>query len=140
MIRIFDITGKNGGIVGRAQKTAESALSVADAQDAEIDIYFIDDARMRELNKKTRGKDESTNVLSFPLASTEASGSTFPNPERGTEYRGEVILSPEYIMRKNEDLSHMVAHGVFHLVGYNHKTMREAEAMEALEAEVLRGM
>ncbi len=91
-----------------------------------------DDALLRQLNRDFRGKDRSTNVLSFP------------GGETGT--LGDVALAFETCAREaraqRKDLGahvrHLVVHGTLHLLGYDHETDADAFAMEARERRVLR--
>ena len=101
----------------------------------EITIALTDDAEMRDLNRTWRKKDEPTNVLSFPAGG--ASG------EAGM--LGDVIISFETAQREAEDsgialsdhVSHLVVHGVLHLLGFDHRDDTEAEQMEDLERKAL---
>lgn len=99
-------------------------------------ILLTDDAAVRELNARFRGKDAPTNVLSF---------SAPPNPER---HLGDVALAYGVCAREAAEqgkplerhLQHLVVHGVLHLLGYDHMSDDEAEAMEGLERIVLAGL
>ena len=101
-----------------------------------VTILFTDDETVRELNQRFRGKDAPTNVLSFPA------------PENPEGFIGDVALAYGVCEREaseqgkalGDHLQHLVAHGVLHLVGYDHQTDAEAEAMEALEREILAGL
>ena len=79
--------------------------------------------RIRELNRDYRGRDEPTDVLSFPV--DEAA------PAAGPRELGDVIICPEHA----EDLTEAVVHGVLHLCGYDHET--DSGEMLALQARVL---
>lgn len=96
-------------------------------------VLLTDDAAVAELNQQYRGKAGPTNVLSFPAPA---------NPER---HLGDIALAYGVCAREAEEqgkplaahLQHLVAHGVLHLVGYDHQTEAEAEDMEALERDIL---
>ncbi|NYZ12987.1 rRNA maturation RNase YbeY [Azospirillum sp. RWY-5-1] len=131
-----------------AERAAIAALAAAYDDDgdapAELSVVLADDAMVQTLNRDYRGKDKPTNVLSFAL--TEAAG---PEPEPGAPILlGDVILARETVVReaaeqgKPEDdhLTHLVVHGVLHLLGYDHEQDDEAEAMERLETRVLAGL
>jgi probable rRNA maturation factor len=79
--------------------------------------------RIRKLNRDHRGRDEPTDVLSFPV--DEAA------PAAGPRELGDVIICPEHA----EDLTEAVVHGVLHLCGYDHET--DSGEMLALQARVL---
>ena len=86
----------------------------------------MDPERIRELNREYRGRDEPTDVLSFPV--DEAA------PAAGPRELGDVIICPEH----TEDLIEAVVHGVLHLCGYDHET--DSGEMLALQARVLEGL
>jgi len=86
----------------------------------------VDSNRIRELNRDHRGRDEPTDVLSFPV--DEAA------PAAGPRELGDVIICPEH----TEDPIEAVVHGVLHLCGYDHET--DSGEMLALQARVLEGL
>lgn len=94
-----------------------------------------DDA-LRSLNHDFRGKDKPTNVLSFPDGEAD---------ERGVIQLGDVVMSMDMIAREAQEqgkllehhLAHMTVHACLHLLGYDHEMDAEAEAMEALEINIL---
>jgi probable rRNA maturation factor len=128
----------------RAQPDAEAlvlraAQAVLDGEGADgegVTLLLTDDETVRDLNARFRNKDAATNVLSFPAP---------PNPER---HLGDVALAYGVCAREaveqgkplGHHLQHLVAHGVLHLLGYDHMTDEEAEAMEGLERVVLAGL
>ena len=117
-----------------------AAQAVLDAhEDIEgqgIVILLTDDDSVQALNRDFRRKDKATNVLSFPSP---------PNPEGQI---GDIALAYGVCAREAAEqgkplghhLQHLVAHGVLHLLGYDHERDDEAEAMEALEREILAGL
>ena len=122
------------GALAVAPSTAPRSLSPADAvEDASFAILLTDDAAVRELNRQWRGKDQPTNVLSFPAAETAA------------PWLGDVALAWETCAREAAEqnkapahhVTHLVVHGVLHLLGWDHQTDAEAESMEALERDIL---
>jgi probable rRNA maturation factor len=117
--------------------TAAQAALAQDGADGEgVVLLLTDDATVRDLNARFRGKDAATNVLSFPAP---------PNLER---HLGDVALAYGTCAREAVEqdkplahhLQHLVAHGVLHLLGYDHISDDEAEAMEGLERVVLSGI
>lgn len=112
------------------------ALSHADlAPRAEISIVFCDDAFIRALNRKWRGADRATNVLSFPSGGDLATAPIL----------GDIVIAFETASREagaagrplRDHAAHLLAHGFLHLIGYDHIEDAEAEEMEALEARIL---
>jgi len=129
----------------RAAEDAEAlvwraAQAVLDAhEDIEghgIVILLTDDDSVQALNRDFRQKDYATNVLSFPSP---------PNPEGQI---GDIALAYGVCAREAAEqgkplghhLQHLVAHGVLHLLGYDHENDDEAEAMESFEREILAGL
>ncbi len=113
-----------------AQRAAEAACRGAAG---DVVVLLTDDAAVQDLNARFRGRDTATNVLSFPASAGAGA------------HLGDVALAFGVCAREAKDqgksladhLSHLVAHGVLHLLGYDHETDADAEAMEALERAVL---
>ena len=101
-----------------------------------INLRLVDEAEGRALNRRWRGCDRATNVLSFP-ASTPPAG--------GMKILGDVVLCAPVIAREATEQgkavvdhwAHLVAHGLLHLLGYDHTEPDEAEAMEDREISLL---
>ncbi|MFC3068094.1 rRNA maturation RNase YbeY [Phenylobacterium soli] len=112
---------------------AEAVLAEERLTDRNLVVLLTDDEAVRALNAQFRDKDKPTNVLSFPAP---------PNPE---QHLGDVALAYETCAREAAEqgkplahhLQHLVAHGVLHLLGYDHMTDEEAADMEGLERVVL---
>ncbi len=106
----------------------------------EIGISLADDAAQQRLNRDWRGIDRPTNVLAFPSWEPGA-----PIAAEAPLLLGDVALAFETVAREAaaqgkplaDHLSHLVVHGVLHLLGYDHATEAEAVAMEALETTIL---
>jgi probable rRNA maturation factor len=105
-----------------------------------IVILLADDDSVQALNRDFRQKDYATNVLSFPAVIAPGA-----NPEGQI---GDIAIAFGVCAREAQEqgkslahhLQHLVAHGVLHLLGYDHQDDDEAEAMEALEREILAGL
>lgn len=123
----------------RAIGAADAALAAGSGAPAEscgreVSILFTDDAAMRELNRKWRGLDKPTNVLSFPQV--------------GVQLLGDVILSAETLRREaaladkplEDHMAHLLIHGYLHLLGYDHEGEDDAEKMEQLERVALKSL
>lgn len=103
---------------------------------ADIAIRVVDEKEGRALNKHYRGKDYATNVLSFPAELPE--GVTLP-------LLGDMVICAPVVLKEAVEqgktpaahFAHLTVHGVLHLLGLEHDNDREAEAMEAMEREVL---
>jgi len=117
-----------------ARRAAASALRLARARGRPIygrlAIALADDAALRGLNQRFRGRDYATNVLSFP---------SLPG-------LGDVVLARRVVLREARAervapaarLAHLVVHGVLHLAGFGHDSPAAARSMEAAEAAALR--
>ncbi|MFA5948846.1 MAG: rRNA maturation RNase YbeY [Hyphomicrobium sp.] len=109
---------------------------------AEACVALSDDAQVRDLNKRYRGKDKATNVLSFPAAAT---GSAIGGESR---LLGDVVLALETVSNEAQEqeitlahhFQHLVVHGLLHLLGFDHETESDAREMEGLEIEILAGL
>lgn len=131
-----------GAVEALVRQAAEAALAQASPPPRSggggeappsLTVLLADDASVRELNARFRGKDRPTNVLSFPAPA---------NPEN---HLGDIALAHGVCAQEAREqgkplahhLQHLVAHGVLHLLGYDHEIETEAEHMEGLERSVL---
>jgi len=103
-------------------------------------LVLADDAMVRDLNRRFRGKDKPTNVLSFPADEPVEAG--MADADR---YLGDVVVAAETLAREAHDegkavehhFDHLVVHGTLHLLGYDHESDKEADRMESLETAIL---
>jgi probable rRNA maturation factor len=128
------------GATATARKAASAALAlsgVAVHPQAALAIALADDAMVRAANRDFRAADKPTNVLSFPAGPPERLATAL--------FLGDVIVAYETVAGEAEaegkpilhHLAHLIAHGVLHLLGYDHMTKAEAETMERREALIL---
>jgi probable rRNA maturation factor len=136
------------GAATLARRAARAALAAAGpARVAELDIVLVDDTRQRALNRDWRGQDKPTNVLSFsqtdePDIGGIKTGSAMPL------LLGDVVLAAGTIAAEaaaqgktvGDHVSHLVIHGVLHLLGFDHDEARRARRMERLETALLEGL
>jgi len=119
------------------EQAARAALTTASAlpQGAyHVTLVLTDDTEMRALNRTWRGKDVSTNVLSFPAGDITAGG-----------FLGDVVLAYETTREEareqsialRDHVAHLVVHGVLHLLGFDHVDDETAERMEDVERAAL---
>ena len=117
-----------------AASVVERAASAAlGGIDADVVVLLTDDETVRDLNARFRGKDRTTNVLSFPAAASAA------------PHLGDLVLAYQVCAEEArtqgkslaDHLSHLTVHGVLHLLGRDHEDDGEAEAMEAEERNIL---
>jgi probable rRNA maturation factor len=128
----------------RAALAAFEASVEIELAHVEVSILLSDDKYLRSLNKKYRGIDKSTNVLSFANLDENNTAQFKGAPQ----LLGDVVIAFETTLSeaKQEDkkltdhLSHLVVHGIFHLLGHNHEHYAQAALMEALETSTLIGL
>jgi probable rRNA maturation factor len=109
---------------------------------SEASVVLGSDALVRRLNRAYRGKDAATNVLSFPFQKPPGAQAVL------VSYLGDIVLAAETVAREAAEqaipprhhVQHLVVHGLLHLLGRDHQTDAEAEAMEQLEIDILRAI
>ena len=119
------------------RRWAGAALAAAGhAAAAELAIRLVDTREGRALNRRYRGRDCATNVLSFPVE--------LPAGLR-TPLLGDIVLCAPVLAREarqqgktlRRHAAHLTVHGVLHLLGHGHRRARQAAVMEALEIAAL---
>jgi probable rRNA maturation factor len=119
------------------RKWARQALS-RKLTAAEITLRLVDSEEMTSLNSVYRHKNGPTNVLSFPFATPDAIPTDIP-------YLGDIVICADVVNNEANEQNkepaahwaHMIVHGIFHLLGYDHETNEQATVMETLEIETL---
>jgi probable rRNA maturation factor len=104
--------------------------------DSEINLRILDDEEMKKLNHKFRNKNLTTNVLSFQSDDISI---------KHTKNIGDIAISSEYVEREaleegkffEDHMIHMLAHGVYHILGYDHQNEETALIMENQEINIL---
>lgn len=120
-------------------RAAIKACPLSSLAESEVSILLSDDVQVQELNRDYRYQDKPTNVLSFAnLDDTESL-------DLGPRVLGDIVIAfgVTSVEAENEGksladhLTHLVIHGMLHLLGYDHENDEEAEQMEALEISTL---
>jgi len=104
-----------------------------------LTVRVIGEEEMAKLNRRYRGRNQSTNVLSFPIE---------PLPGMRTDLLGDIVVCGPVVDREAAiqhkspmgHWAHMVVHGLLHLFGYDHQSGQDATVMETLEKSVLKGL
>lgn len=128
------------------RRSATAAFHAAKKTEAaaEASVVLSNDARIKSLNAAWRGKDEATNVLAFPAMDIQKAGAAAGRSQPPLII-GDVIVAFETAVAEArvegkdlaDHLSHLVVHGMLHLLGYDHETDDEADEMESMEVAVL---
>jgi probable rRNA maturation factor len=133
----------------RAAFEAAERPEILDGAPAEMSLVLADDALVQTLNRDYRDKDKPTNVLSFALLDDlEDTYDVLARDEGMPILIGDVILAFETVQREaleqgksfGDHLTHLVIHGVLHLLGYDHQSDPDADRMERLETSILARM
>lgn len=140
------------GLEALAETAGEAVLArlVIDQNIVELSLLGCNDSRIAELNAEFRGKPVPTNVLSWPAEerAAEIEGDMPEMPEAdmfGTIELGDIAIAFETCAREAEaagktleaHATHLLVHGVLHLLGFDHERDRDATLMEGLETEIL---
>ncbi len=104
-----------------------------------LTVRVVGEEEMAKLNRRYRGRNQSTNVLSFPIETL---------PDMRTDLLGDIVVCGPVVDREAAiqhklpmgHWAHMVVHGLLHLFGYDHESDQDAMAMEALEKSLLEGL
>lgn len=114
----------------------------------EVGLVITDDREVADLNRRYRGKQGTTDVLSFSPNDESATDEDFVSPPDGVNPLGEVIVSYPQAERQarehghaaEEEVTFLIVHGLLHLLGYDHEVESEALIMREQETAVLAGM
>ncbi len=127
-------------------RVAQAAIGAAPGVpgNAELSVLLSNDASVRRLNRDYRNRDEATNVLAF--ANDDPTSGTLADTR--PTLLGDVVIAFETAAREAADqkkplshhVSHLLVHGVLHLLGYNHDEDTAAHVMEDLERAILAGL
>ncbi len=112
------------------RRWVKSALKTVDRNDVALTFIFMDAIAAKDLNKQFRKKNYATNVLTFNL----------------DEATADIVICMDVVKQEAKDqrkplqshLTHMVIHGTLHAVGFDHEVKTDAQAMEAIEIQVLK--
>lgn len=143
------------GVDGRALcAQARRLLAALGERDSTLSLSVVNDTTMRALNREHRGKDKSTDVLSFPQrashvgvpgaltgAAPAAARPRRAKPADPEDFLGDVVISAERARRQAADydaplqreLERLLIHGILHLLGYDHEQPEQRRKMEAEE-------
>jgi len=118
-------------------KIVSTILEQEKMSDCVINLRLLNDKEMKKLNMQFRQKDKTTNVLSFPNDDISV---------KQTKNIGDIAISVEYVKAEakkegktfDDHIIHMLAHGVYHILGYDHENNENAVIMENKEIQILK--
>lgn len=124
------------------KQRAQKMLAALELSEAELSIVLTDDPGIQELNRDYRHKDKPTDVLAFAMREGEVP----PGDELQEEMLGDVIISLETACRQAaerrrsplEEVTFLLAHGLLHLVGYDHQNDEDEREMNAATRRLVR--
>lgn len=149
---IEDARWQNIDLPQLAVRAVEAALSHlgVDLEKYDLTVLGCDDTRIATLNAQFREKPTATNVLSWPVedlaAQTDGASPQTPSPDvTGEIALGDIAISYDTCVREAADAgksladhtTHLVVHGLLHLLGYDHIRDRDATLMEETEVKIL---
>ena len=133
------------GVINETKKTVKEVISAVlesehENDGATVSVTFVDNERIRELNREFRNIDRATDVLSFPADE--------PVVESKGRFLGDIAISLERAKTQSEEYGHsfkrevafLTAHSVLHLLGYDHMTPDEEKEMFSKQEKVLNDM
>jgi probable rRNA maturation factor len=128
------------GRIGQAVSAAVRLTGLPVRAGMELSVLLTSDDEVRALNEAYRGRNEPTNVLSFPQAAPQ------DGPQAGPAWPiGDIVLAWQTVAREargegrpvEHHFTHLAVHGLLHLFGYDHDTDPAAQRMEQMERRIL---
>jgi probable rRNA maturation factor len=118
------------------KNAADLTLQEEKKRDSVVNLKIVGNAEMQQLNKEFRNKDRATNVLSF--TNDDLSKDV-------TKNIGDIAISYDFVKQEAKDhgksfsdhVIHMLVHGIYHILGYDHEDDISAEVMESKEIYIL---
>ena len=115
--------------------------------EAEVSITLVEDDEMAAWNSRALGQPGPTDVLSFPVETLRPGKVPDSVADGPPILIGDVVIAPDYVRRQadqygvvaDDEIALMVAHGILHLLGYDHEEDVDAELMEKRERDILAG-
>jgi len=120
-------------------------LEISGYPDFDIGVWFTTNKTIREYSKKFRKKDKPTDILSFPYHDKLKPGQKIVVKEPEDKNLGDIIISVEFAKKEAQEkklalekyLQILLAHGIAHLLGFDHKTEKQYKAMQEMERRLL---
>ncbi|MEK7574107.1 MAG: rRNA maturation RNase YbeY [Patescibacteria group bacterium] len=124
-ISVVSLNSKYRFYEKRIEKLTWKFLQLLKKNNCHLEIFLITSFKMKFLNQKFRNKNKATGILTF------VEPKNFPHPESNLKFLGEIYLNPDYIPRN--EFARMIAHGLLHLFGFQHRGESDSLKMESKE-------
>ena len=139
MIKIEVFGSKKREMTTVISQIIREAAKVFKKDNFQVDVCLINNREMLKLNRRFRGRNKLTSILSFP------SSTKFLYPKNFLPYQGEIFLNLSFIKKEaksnkiplQQNMAILLIHGLLHLFGFNHKNKKETLKMEAREEKIL---
>ncbi|HEY3493148.1 MAG TPA: rRNA maturation RNase YbeY [Polyangiaceae bacterium] len=126
--------------VKSVRELCDRMLAALGLEDAELSVLLVDDSRIHELNRLHREKDRPTDVLAFPLDEAPVEGAP--------RLLGDIVVSLETALRQARsrkrtlfpEVRFLLAHGLLHLIGFDHGNPRDKRRMDRATRRLVRGV
>lgn len=134
------------GLAAPLRALIRSTLALEDLRPGEIGVVLTGDAELRELNRRWRGIDRATDVLSFPYEGSRGPTVRALRSASSPQISGDLAISLDrlveqarrYRVSRGRELARLVIHGTLHLAGHDHHRPAERRRMRLAEARALR--
>lgn len=149
MTLIIDFLDETNEVTLEVQSEIEKLLNFAAqmekiSDEAEVSVTFVDNERIREINKEYRDKDRATDVISFALEELGEGEVALVGAEM-PRVLGDIIISVPKTKEQAEEYGHsfmrelgfLAVHGFLHLLGYDHETAEEEKVMFSRQKDIL---
>lgn len=135
-VKVQDANGKPSLLLLRLQKILLKSMSKMNLRNVEVDVTLVPDRVMKTLNKKYRGKNKSTDVLSFSQKDMVV---------KGRKILGDIIIAKETTKKQARAAGHTIRdeyamlaiHGLLHLLDYDHEEIKDEVIMFRLQNKLL---
>jgi len=149
---LIEILDEHITLVGSVVDFCVKDFKVKYKKEVVVSIIIIDDEEMRTINMQYRNIDKPTDVLSFPMSAINPFGDDEPELEIDLDtdsiILGDIAISAErthhqakeYGHSFNREIGFLVSHGVYHLLGYDHKNAEDEEQMNEMQENILKAL
>lgn len=129
----------------KIKKDIEKILKFLGYKDFDVGVWFTTNQTIKKYNKKYRKKDKATDILSFPYHTDLKPGQKIKSKSEEDKNLGDFIISLEFAQNGAKEVGRplekhlqvLIAHGISHLLGYDHKTDSQFDIMQRFEKKLL---